>query len=182
MTSIGAADVYARASEAAFGKPLVMNVLRGHIVEAMVALALEPDWCWCAADYAAWDFERADDVRLEVKQSAVQQSWASNPGSVARPAFDVRERTGRWEGATWIAGQGRQAQIYLFCCHDVVGELADHRDPSQWTFYVAPTSSLPPVKRLGIGSVRKLGMQTVFDDLKLTVDRVANGVSRLTVR
>lgn len=56
----------AKVCDAAFGKPLVTNVLRGQIVEAMVAIVLEPDWQWCGADYAPCDFERPDGWRLEV--------------------------------------------------------------------------------------------------------------------
>jgi hypothetical protein len=61
---IGVADVVARVSDAAFGRPRVMNVPRGHVVEAMVALALEAEWRWCAADHASWDFEHEAGVRL----------------------------------------------------------------------------------------------------------------------
>lgn len=45
-------EIVARVSNAAFGRPLVTNVLRGQVVEAIVASALEPEWTWCAADYA----------------------------------------------------------------------------------------------------------------------------------
>lgn len=41
---IGVADVVARVSDAAFSQPRVMKVLWRHVVEAMVALALEPEW------------------------------------------------------------------------------------------------------------------------------------------
>ncbi len=160
------ADVVARVSDAAFGRPLVTNVLRGHVAEAIVALTLEPVWRWCAADYAAWDFERADGVRLEVKQSAYLQSWASNPSSKVKPSFDVRGRTGRWEGATWVDDVGRPAHLYLFCYHERQDDSADHRDPSQWRFYIVPTESLPPVKRIGIASVRRLAARCTFDELE----------------
>lgn len=93
-------DVVDRVSHAAFGRPLVTNVLRGQVVEAIIALALEPEWTWCASDYASWDFERADGRRLEVKQSAARQSWAAPAHGIVRPSFDIKERTVRWEGAT----------------------------------------------------------------------------------
>ena len=173
---VGVADVYARVSNAAFGRPLVMNLLRGHVVEAVVALALEPDWRWCAADYAAWDFERHDGVRLEVKQSAHLQSWLSNSGAKARPSFDIRERTGRSDGATWIAEVGRLAHLYLFCHHDRRDASADHRDPSQWRFHVVPAASLPPIKRIAIGSVERLSGSCGFDELG---ERVASAASSL---
>src|SRR5690606_35488651 len=112
--------VLAKASRAAFGAPLVSNILRGHVAEAVIALVLEPEWTWCSADFAGWDFERADGFRLEVKQSASQQSWTSaKPSS---PSFDIATRTGYWEnGATWVPRPGRQAHLYIFAYHAVSG-------------------------------------------------------------
>jgi len=68
-------DIVARASSMAFGKPLIMNVLRAMIVETIVDSALSLDWKWCSTDYAGWDFEHSDLTRLEVKQSSALQSW-----------------------------------------------------------------------------------------------------------
>lgn len=63
-------EIAAAAADAAFGSPLVTNVHHGLIAEAIVAKALGPTWRWCSSDYSAWDFERTDGVRLEVKQAA----------------------------------------------------------------------------------------------------------------
>jgi hypothetical protein len=61
-------DIAARASSMAFGKPLIMNILRAMIVETIVDSALSLDRKWCSTDYAGWDFEHSDLTRLEVKQ------------------------------------------------------------------------------------------------------------------
>jgi hypothetical protein len=124
------ADVQRKVSESAFGKPLVTNVLRGHVVEAIVAMALEPDWSWCSEDYSSWDFERADGLRLEVKQSAARQSWATSDKPSAC-SFDIAQRKGRWEGQKWVDEPGRAAHIYIFAHHPIAGIDADHRDPAQ---------------------------------------------------
>lgn len=121
--------IKAKAADAAFGRPLVNNVLRGLLVEAIVAEALGDEWTWCAAGYASWDFENADGVRLEVKQSAARQSWASAQPSVC--SFDIAPRKGRWESGIWIAEPGRAASIYVFAHHPLNGDDADHRDPAQ---------------------------------------------------
>lgn len=88
-----AADIQRKVADAAFGRPLITNVLRGQVVEAIVACALEPEWHWCAADYSSWDFDRADGFRVEIKQSAARQSWATSdkPSSCS---FDIAERKG----------------------------------------------------------------------------------------
>jgi len=122
-------------SNEAFGKPLVTNVLRGHVVEAIVAMALEPEWVWRAGDYSSFDFERSDGKRLEVKQSAARQSWAPPAHGKINPSFDIRERSGRWEGPLFVAEPGRAAHIYVFAFQPNVSEIADHRDPAQWEFY-----------------------------------------------
>ncbi len=107
-------DVVKRVTQTAFGNPLVTNVLRGHLVEAMIALVIEPEWKWCAGDYSSWDFERDDGVRVEIKQSAVRQTWDPPAHGRIYTSFDVKERTGRWEGAIFIEEPGRAAHIYVF--------------------------------------------------------------------
>lgn len=164
----GTNSVIAKASSAAFGTPLVSNILRGHIAEAVVALALEPEWTWCGADFAGWDFERTDGLRLEVKQSAAQQTWISSRPS--NPSFDIAARTGYWEkGTIWIARPGRQAHLYIFAYHGVYGNNADHRDPSQWEFYVVAARSLPDQKRIGLKRVQTLTSAVGIEDLARVV-------------
>ncbi len=178
MSGVGVADVVAHVSDAAFGRPLVMNVLRGHVVEAMVDLALRPDWRWCAADYAGWDFERADGVRVEVKQSAARQSWEPAFGGKVCPRFDVRERTGWWDGADWVPSHGRAAHLYLFCYNGRADEDADHRNPDQWEFFVASAGDLPTGKSIGINRVRALTPTLSFSDLKQQVRSAADKLAR----
>lgn len=169
----GTAEVITKVCDAAFGKPLVTNVLRGQVVEAMIALALEPIWTWCSADYASWDFERADGVRLEVKQSAYRQSWESGPNVKVSPGFDVKARKGRWEGSTFVPEPGRAAHMYVLAYHDRRDDTADHRDPWQWEFFVLPSSIIPPVARIALGSVRRLTDSVSINQLADRVQHVA---------
>jgi hypothetical protein len=159
----------ARAAEAAFGRPLVTNVLRGLLVEAIVAGAIEPVWRWCSEDYASWDFDRADGLRLEVKQSAARQSWSLPSAPASACSFDIRTREGRWEDAVWVAERGRAAQVYVFAHHPVVDESADHRDPQQWRFHVVSAGRLPSTKRLGLAALVKLAASVGVADLPDTV-------------
>jgi hypothetical protein len=86
-------EVVQRASSRAFGRALITNVLRGQLVEAIVAIAIEPEWNWCSQDFASWDFDRADGLRLEVKQSAARQTWLGPEHSRTSCQFDIRSRT-----------------------------------------------------------------------------------------
>lgn len=170
MTSIPTiSDIQRKVAEAAFGRPLVTNVMRGQVVEAIVACALEPEWTWCAEDYSSWDFERADGMRLEVKQSAARQTWAASDKPSAC-SFDIAMRKGRWEGSSWVDEVGRAAHIYIFAHHPVADRSADHRDPTQWQFYVVPTSQLPNTRRLSLNGVRSLATATSFAELEQAVE------------
>ena len=173
MTSFGVEEVVARVSDAAFGRPLVTNVLRGQLVEAMIALAIEPGWNWCSADYSSWDFERADGMRLEVKQSSYLQTWAAPSHGIVRPGFDVAARKGRWEGAIWVEDAGRAAHLYVLAYHDVRDSSADHRDPEQWEFYVISSAALPSTKRLSLRTAATLSRPVRIAGLSERVTAVA---------
>ena len=167
----GKNEVISKVCEAAFGRPLVTNVLRGQVVEAMVALVLEPTWHWCGADYAPCDFQRTDGLRLEVKQSAARQSW--NTEKPSKTIFDVAARTGRNEAHGWVEEFGRAAQIYVFAHHPIFNDSADHRDPAQWQFYVVLTASLPDVKQLSLGTIKSLSSPVHISELARTVNAAA---------
>ena len=164
------ADVIERTSNAAFGKPLVTNVLRGLVVEAMIAMALEPDWTWCSADYASWDFDRPDGVKLEVKQSSYRQSWDTPSHVKVSPSFDVKARKQQWDGRAFVETNRRAAHLYVLAYHDRRDDTADHRDPLQWEFFVLASANIPPVSRIALGSIRRLSDS-------VTIDRLADRVS-----
>lgn len=130
-------DIRAKASDLAYGRPLIENSYRGLIAEIIIGEALGPHWRLCSGDWGGWDLEHTTGCRLEVKQSAARQTWDA-PKKPATPTFDIRERTGYYEGAAWIPQIGRLAHIYVFAYHPIRDESADHRDPHQWCFYVLP--------------------------------------------
>ena len=163
--TISTDDVIAKVTASAFGQPLVTNVMRGHVVEAMIALALEPEWRWCSGDYAAWDFERADGLRMEVRQSAYQQSWVHAPHVKISRRFDIEPREYAWEGAYRKELTGRAAHVYVFAYHDVRDGTADQRDPGQWAFYVVPTTTLPDQKSIALNKLQMLTSPTGLEGL-----------------
>ena len=159
-------DIQRRVADAVFGRPLITNIHRGLLVEAIVAFSLEPEWRWCSEDYSPWDFERDDGTKLEVKQSAVRQSWTGGAGKPSACSFDIASRKGRWEGAAWIDAPGRNAHLYVLAHHPVFDDTADHRDPVQWLFYVLPAAWLPQTRQIALSNVRGLVDGCRFDDLK----------------
>lgn len=120
--------VVSRLAQRWFGQPIIRNDLRGELVEEIVAMALEPEWEGCSSDWGPCDLIRpADDLRIQVKQSAAVQSWTLPDGPRSRPSSSIASKTGRYEGAVWIPGISRNAEIYIFAWHDRTDESADHR-------------------------------------------------------
>ncbi|BDI61877.1 hypothetical protein [Qipengyuania nanhaisediminis] len=151
------AALKSRLMSALFDAPLVNNAFRGTLVEAMLAQVLELEWQWCSADWASHDFENADGLKLEVKQSTALQSWHEPGLRPNRGRFDIKARTGRYEGARWIEAPGRAAQIYVFAWHGITDPLrADHRDPSQWQFHAVKAVDLPEQKSIALSRVAAL--------------------------
>lgn len=152
------ATLIARLTHRLFGSPLLLNSLRGEVVEEMVAMALEPEWEQCAGDWAAFDFrERRSGLRIQVKQSAARQSWHKHRCPPARPRFSIAEKTGRWDdGDRWVAEPGRNADLFVFAWHKLTDETADHRDPHQWEFHVVVERRLPPRKSISLASIQAL--------------------------
>ena len=152
----------------AFGSRLVTNSSRGLIAEAIVSTVLCPEWRWCSEDYYRCDFTHASGAQLEVKQSAACQSWPSKAPSVAR--WDVGARKGYWEGETYVARPGRNAEIYVLAWHPVADrERADHRDPAQWQFFVVQADALPTVRTLGMAGIAALATPVRVGQLASTV-------------
>jgi hypothetical protein len=166
-------DVVAKATAQLFSEKLLTNIHRAVVVEAIVAMALEPDWEWCSGDYASYDFRRGT-VRLEIKQSASLQSWNAQSFKPSKCSFDIAERTGAWgDDLVWKPGVGRNADIYLLCHHPIVSVEADHRDAMQWRFFIVPEVSLPKQKRISLTAVERLTDAVGWLDLSSSVEAVA---------
>ena len=142
---------------------LIGNVERGAYVECMIELALRerhPAWC-LTEPWRTWDIEhRRTGARVEVKQSAALQRWDRRAcpacGSLTEwgprrpspmPTFSIKPTTGYYtvDAATWIATPPqRQADLYVFAWHpEEDPDIADHRRPDQWKFFVVAERSLP---------------------------------------
>ena len=166
-----AQEVVAAAGDFAFGRPLVQNNLRALLVEAMIDAVLPEGWTWESADWAGWDFRRADGIRLEVKQSSVRQTWASRKPTPG--LFDIRARTGYFVGSEFVAEPGRNAEIYVFAHHPIGDDTADHRNPLQWRFQVVPASVLPQTKTISLVNVRKLASAVSIQEVGEQIEAAA---------
>ena len=158
------------ASDAAFGSPVMNNVMRAVIVEAMVSTALSADWTWCSSDWSLCDFRHADGTRLEVKQSASRQSWHTEADKPSRAVFDIAPRVQAWDGKRWVPSSGRNAEIYLFAHHSETGPQCDHRDPKQWRFFVMATDRLPTTRSVSLAAISRLVEPVLYAHLGKAVE------------
>lgn len=132
-------------SERIFGGRIVQNNFRGEVVETIVELALGNGWAHCAADWAGWDFESSDGIRIQVRQSAAKQTWVSP--KAMRPSFSIKPSKGYYTGSVWHAEPGRHAEIFVFAWHPLINDEADHRDVTQWHFWVIAERDLPTIQK-----------------------------------
>jgi hypothetical protein len=168
-----ASEVRHHANDFLFGKPLVVNVHRSVLVEAMLDIALGDVWEWVAGDYWPYDFRHDDETRLEVKQSSYHQSWPST----AKPkrTFDVAKRTGFFEGELWTehAAPARNTDLYVFGYHGVVDRsLADHRRAEQWHFAVVDATLLGAEKSLSHKRVSEMSRWYLIDEVSEEVEKL----------
>ncbi len=162
-------QVVAHLLDRCYDRPLIPNLFRGEYVEAMVLHLLGVD-DWMQTDpWASYDLvRRGDGARGEVKQSAVLQSWHKDvPASKGGPTFSIAPRpTGR-----------RVADFYIFALHDIEDpEVADHRQASQWQFFVvseaALTAQVGRQKTIGLKALAELAESVDDGQLAATVARV----------
>jgi hypothetical protein len=130
---------------------------------------LGADWKICSGDWRGWDFEHRDGCRLEVKQSAARQTWTGTR-TATKPIFDIRARSGYFEGADWVADPRRFAEIYVFAYHPILDETADHCDPRQWCFHVILSNRLPSAKSISLAKVALLSEQVGWENLREAVE------------
>lgn len=164
-------EIRTKLCAAAFGSPLISNIYRGLVAEIIVGVAMGSEWKMCSGDWRGWDFEHAMGWRLEVKQSAARQTWTGTR-KATKPIFDIRTRTGYFEGADWVADPRQFAHIYVFAHHPTTDANVDHRDPSQWQFHVVSTDRLPAGKTISLVKVALLSGAVPWVGLKAEVETV----------
>ncbi len=160
---------------------LVSNATRGRLAEFITAWALDAPTSGVRDEWAAYDLDTPERIKVEVKSCAYLQSWAqARPSSVA---FNVR-RARAWhrESNRQATVPTREADVYVFAllAHQNK-ETLDPLDIDQWEFYVLPTRALNERKRsqhsITVKSLRGLGAGPIaFEALRGRVgDAYHNG-------
>lgn len=169
-------DVIARLTARLYASPILRNDIRGEVVEEIVAMALEPEWMLCSGDWASCDLRHsASGLRIQVKQSAARQSWHKDKCPPPKPRFSISEKKGRYEeGDRWIEDRSRNADIFLFAWHPISDAFADHRDPTQWEFYVMAEAALPRQSSISLAGIRRIALPVRFAELPEAVALIAD--------
>lgn len=120
---------------------LVSNATRGLFAEFLVATALDIP-IDIRDEWAAYDLDTPEGIRVEVKSSAYIQTWAQKELSTIsysiKPSIAWSADTGSFEGQ-----KARQSDVYVFALlHERDQKRIDPLDISQWTFFVLSTRVL----------------------------------------
>lgn len=157
---------------------LVSNATRGRLAEFIVAQALAVPTDGVRDEWAVFDLETQDGIRVEVKSAGFVQSWHQN--RLSSISFDVKAKRA-WDAATnrQASEPARSAHVYVFALHAHQDKTTiDPLDLSQWAFYAVPTRVLNERKRsqhsITLRSLDKLAGPAVgFDGLGAAVEGAA---------
>ena len=126
---------------------LVSNATRGVLAEYIVAQALGIENKRVRDEWAAYDLETEDGIKIEVKSAAFIQSWYQKRLSTI--TFRT-PKTRSWDADTNILSKEskRQSDLYVFALlsHKTKSTI-NPLDVSQWEFFVVPTVILDSRKR-----------------------------------
>jgi len=148
---------------------LVSNATRGILAEYIVARAVGVSTTGVRDEWAAYDLETPDGIKLEVKSSAYVQSWWQRAFS---PISFTIKKTRAWNDETGYSGEPtRKADLYVFALlahkdHHTIDPL----DLDQWQFYVLPTVQLEERKgsqaSISLSALTELTAPVSFDELR----------------
>jgi len=153
---------------------LVSNATRGRLAEFIVATALEIDLKAAVRDeWAAFDLESPEGIKIEVKSAAYLQSWSQL--KLSNICFSIKPSR-YWDSSTNVVSETpvRQANVYIFCLlRHIDKSTVDPMNFDQWEFYVVPTEKLNNYPRsqtsITLPSLRTLADPVSYNMLKKTV-------------
>ena len=160
---------------------LISNVERGAYIECMIELALRerhPAWS-LTETWDRWDLENQKTrARIEIKQSAALQTWHLSVCPHCRSVYewDVQDEPGNKSPQFNI--KQREVDLYVFAWHPVQdADIADHRRPDQWEFFVVAEGNLPQKKQtIGLEALTRLCDVCDYDALAARVVKVLESI------
>lgn len=152
---------------------ILSNATRGIFAEYIVGTAISHDKGAIRDEWAAYDLETHDGIKLEIKSSAYLQSWHQRKLSTI--SFSIKPAT-FWDASAevQITEKTRHADVYVFCLlNHEDKETVDPLDMDQWEFYILSTNELNAYKRsqysITLNSLRKLTNAVRYDKIDKTI-------------
>lgn len=154
------------------------NAQRGVLAEYIVAQAAGSTGKG-RVEWAAWDLERTDGLKIEVKSSGYLQTWSQQAPSLIK--FDIAEKRG-WnpEANAYAVEASRAADLYVFCVFNHQDrETANPLDLQQWFFLTCRTEWLTETfknqKSVSLSRLEAAGLKRLsFVELKRVIGDAAN--------
>lgn len=152
---------------------LVGNTARGILAEYIVALALGiPTDEQVRDEWAPFDLETREGIKIEVKSAAYIQSWEQE--RVSRISFGT-PKTFAWdpESGTLSSEPKRHADVYVFALFAQREMPIDPLDLDQWKFYALSTAKLDDRKSISLSALEELASPVPWYELADAVKKAA---------
>lgn len=119
---------------------LVENRNRGILAEFLVMKALGIS-SHTRLEWDTYDFQTADEIKIEVKSAAYLQAWNQEKFSTIQ--FDIAPKRKLLKNNSYATEEKRHADVYVFCLleHKVL-DTVNPMNLDQWSFYIVPTQIL----------------------------------------
>ena len=153
---------------------LVSNATRGILAEYIVARALEiPTEKEVRDEWAPYDLEMPEGIKIEVKSAAYVQSWKQLRYSPIN--FGV-PKTRTWDadsGHYDLSEPGRHADVYVFALFAQREAPISPLDLDQWKFYALSTTKLDDRKSISLSALEELASPVAYHELADAVKKAA---------
>jgi len=126
---------------------ILSNATRGRFAEFIVAAATNIDKTTLRDEWAAYDLETPDGIKLEIKSAAYLQSWFQR--TLSKISFSTKAAK-HWDSLTNKQSneKKRHADVYVFCLlHHEDKQTVDPLNMNHWEFYVMATKELDEYSR-----------------------------------
>ena len=124
-------------------------------------------------EWAPFDLETPDRIKIEVKSAAYIQSWKQN--RLSRISFGVR-KTRTWDAESGhydLSEPGRHADVYVFALFAQQEMPIDPLYLTQWQFYALSTKKLDDRKSISLSALEKLASPVGYYELADAVRKAA---------
>ena len=156
-----------RLTRSVFDQKVIDNQYRGVWAEFMVADALGERCQVVSHGWHPWDLQIGDSksefpnrIRIQIKNTARIQTWRRPEDAPSKCQWELKMRKKpayfeRDNPGVSCEDYGYLCDLFVLCHHPLEDpDAVDHRDPSQWHFYLVPVTpdhSIFPVKPMREG-------------------------------